>query len=68
MQNIFWMVWNERGNAPTYKHTTVDSAECEASRLARTFGGTFHVLRVVGRVTRSDVVQEWDNGEAPIPF
>lgn len=65
---VFWMVWNEHGQAPTFKHPDVDSAEREARRLVERHGGTFHVLRVVGRVTKCNVVWEWDEDEAPLPF
>lgn len=68
MHEEFWLVWNERGRTPTVKHDTVDSAEREAARLAREFGGKFYVLRMVGRVTRNDIDWWWANGEAPIPF
>jgi hypothetical protein len=30
----FWMVWNERSNAPAVKHDTLGKAKAEAERLA----------------------------------
>ena len=48
-RNGFWMVWCENGNAPTYQHPTYESADREASRLARlNRGSVFFVLRCVG--------------------
>jgi len=41
----FWLVWNETGHAPRFKHTSAVSAEREALRLATTYPGqTFVVL------------------------
>jgi hypothetical protein len=48
-QQPFWMVWNEQGHAPTFKHITVESARAEAERLARLNPGhQFHVLAALG--------------------
>jgi hypothetical protein len=45
----FWMVWNEFGNAPTYKHDTRESADQEAARLAALHpDNAFVVLKAVG--------------------
>lgn len=45
----FWMVWHEGGGAPTFRHTSYESADREASRLARlNRGSVFYVLRCVG--------------------
>lgn len=68
MHDEFWCVWSPSGRTPTVKHTTVDSAAMEATRLARLNGGVFYVLRAVGRAERSDVLWDWASGEAPIPF
>lgn len=35
VKRVFWMVWNPTGNAPRVRHNTPDSAEAEATRLAR---------------------------------
>lgn len=54
----FWLVWNEKGCTPTYKHESEDSARAEAVRLARKQpGDTFHVLRCIGSCRKIDV--EW---------
>ena len=34
MKQTFWMIYVEGGNAPTYKHTSYESALAEAKRLA----------------------------------
>ena len=34
MTNTFYMVFVEGGNSPTYRHTSEESAEKEAKRLA----------------------------------
>lgn len=68
MRNEFWLVWNEGGSTPTFKHVDVDSAAREAKRLCRANGGTYHVLRCIGRVIHEDIHEEWASGEGPIPF
>jgi hypothetical protein len=64
----FWMVWNERGHAPTHKHITVEAARAEAERLARTNPGhTFHVLAALGHCSYNAV--NWTEVERDfIPF
>ncbi|MBJ8552723.1 hypothetical protein I6M82_09890 [Acinetobacter bereziniae] len=43
---IFYIVWNEQGNNPTFKHVSQEAAEQEATRLAKqNQGQRFHVLR-----------------------
>jgi hypothetical protein len=55
-QKPFWMVWNERGHAPTYKHETLQSARTEAERLARNNPThVFHVLSLYGSCAKNDV-------------
>jgi len=61
----FFVVWNETGNNPTFKHTTMEAAKKEAERLASQYGGEFHVLAACGTARRTNVVfEEVDN----IPF
>ncbi|WP_151721023.1 hypothetical protein [Acinetobacter ursingii] len=44
MQN-FYLVWNEQGSSPTFKHQSYESAEIEAERLAKqNKGEKFHIL------------------------
>ena len=50
MDEIFWMVWNPKGNAPTYRHPSKDAAIQEARRLAMyNPGQEFYVLRTVAK-------------------
>lgn len=63
----FFMVWNESGHAPTYKHPTLESAKQEAERLTRRHGGEFHVLKSLASVKRNDVT--WTDHEIDdVPF
>lgn len=54
----FWLVWNERGYIPMFKHPTREDAEVEAARLATDSpGDSFHVLAVMATISTSrDVV------------
>ncbi|AOR76309.1 hypothetical protein [Novosphingobium resinovorum] len=54
----FWLVWNEAGFAPKFKHSTPTSAEQEAARLAALNPGTeFHVLVVLATIgTSTEIV------------
>lgn len=60
----FWLVWNESGYPPRYRHDTEESAVREAERLARVNPGqNFYVLeavalRVVDAMQRVDLRQE----------
>ncbi|WP_262773423.1 hypothetical protein [Acinetobacter bereziniae] len=45
MTQAFYIVWNKQGGNPTYKHDSQESAEQEATRLAKqNIGQKFHVL------------------------
>jgi hypothetical protein len=45
----FWLVWNPKGGAPTYKHLSVKEALAEARRLSGTCPGhEFFVLKAIG--------------------
>jgi hypothetical protein len=45
----FWLVWNENGHQPVYRHSTRASAEAEAARLSALNPDTaFLVLKPVG--------------------
>lgn len=53
----FWMVWNERGDAPRVRHTSKESAHREAERLARlNRGSAFIVLESVEALVSNDVM------------
>ena len=38
-KDAFWMIYVEGGGSPTYKHTTWESVETEAKRLAKQLPG-----------------------------
>lgn len=42
--HTFYMVYLENERTPTYKHTTLQSAEVEAKRLSKTYGKKAYVL------------------------
>ena len=42
--NTFYMVYVQDGNAPTYKHPTLESAEQEAKRLTQLLNKPAYVL------------------------
>lgn len=67
----FWLVWNESGQAPTYKHQTLEQARAEAERLAVAVPGSrFFVLHAQESCIKSEI--QWaDTVEmeyAEIPF
>lgn len=65
----FWLVWNEDGHVPMFKHASRKDAEAEASRLARENpGDQFHVLCVMSTIsTSTDVVgQRFDPTRTPV--
>lgn len=54
----FWLVWNENGYPPMFKHPSQEAANTEAARLASENPGTqFHVLCPLATIsTSTDVV------------
>lgn len=53
----FWVVWNEDGRAPMFKHRNREAAEAEAARLATVRPGhAFHVLVVMSTISTSTEV------------
>jgi len=55
--NPFWLVWNPSAGCPLYKHSSLESAEVEAQRLARmNRGQEFIVLESVSGHSVMDVV------------
>ena len=66
----FWLVWNENGRGPCYKHASAGSASREAERLAATNPGhTFVVLEPTLSV-RSNVLeyQHFSSADDMVPF
>ena len=43
-KQVFFMVYLENERTPTYKHTTLESAETEAKRLSKLYGKKAFVL------------------------
>lgn len=53
---VFWVVWNPCGGAPTVRHRVFEDARREAKRLAReTPDQQFFVLKSVGCAQRETV-------------
>ncbi len=46
-QTVFYMIYVEGGNSPTYKHDSYESASKEAYRLARTTGKEVFILSAI---------------------
>jgi hypothetical protein len=69
MKECFWVVWCEQNRNPMCKHPTERLAMLEAERLARLHrGDIFHVLKLIGSCTASDVVWTIPTTEDDIPF
>lgn len=65
---IFWMVWNPRRDAPKCKHYTEYEARNEAQRLAAKFPGeTFVVLRSLAEV-KVETPHKWKEHTNDMPF
>ncbi len=66
----FWLVWNELGQSPRFKHETAASAEAEAGRLAMLHPGiTFTVLAPIASVTcRALDIQRFTSDDDGVPF
>jgi hypothetical protein len=66
----FWLVWNESGYPPRYRHDTEDGAVREAERLARTNPGqSFYVLEAVAiRIVDSMQRINLRGGSDDVPF
>jgi len=53
----FWLVWNENGRTPCYKHQTSGSASREAERLAAANPGQTFVVLAPTLSIRSNVLE-----------
>lgn len=59
MTKKFYLVWNEQGSCPTYKHPCFADAKHEAARLAKQNPGhKFHVLESLSTLEVPDPVIE----------
>lgn len=66
-----WFVWREDGmEMPRHKHTSLDSAQHEACRLAADKPGVrFIVLKVVGCAALPKPEAQWEDAiEDDVPF
>lgn len=65
----FWMVWNPNGHAPTFKHSSHESATAEAEHLARTNPErTFIVLEAIEARKVCDMVRVKFTRDVEVPF
>lgn len=66
----FWLVWNENGRAPCYKHETSGSASREAERLAAANPGQTFVVLAPMLSVRSNVLeyQHFSSAYDMVPF
>jgi hypothetical protein len=47
--SAFWLVWNPRSGAPSYKHASFEQAQSEAVRLSEKYTGRhYYVLQCLG--------------------
>ena len=71
-QSPFYLVWNPNGWPPKYEHRNYESAEREATRLARENPNQkFYVLAPLSEVVRNDVLitkYEPDSEDSDVPF
>jgi hypothetical protein len=65
-EEYFWIVWKEGESPPRKRHTSKESAEAEAQRLAiKENGQTFFILEAVSCVAANNVC--WNRELSP-PF
>ena len=65
----YWLVWRVGAAAPTYRHSSFDSADTEARRLARAHcGDEFVVLETVRSHRASDLVTTDLRPDRGLPF
>lgn len=66
---IFWVVWNPAGGAPTVKHETEHMARIEALRLAsQNPGQDFVVLQSIGTAKKVAATFTPHHSSRSIPF
>jgi hypothetical protein len=66
--NPFFMVFVEGQQTPTYKHTTIESAEIEAKRLARTLKKKVFVLCSIKAIELNEFKVEDYRDDDSLPF
>lgn len=66
----FWLVWSGAGYPPRHRHTTRESAEREAQRLAAGAPGhDFFVLAPVARVVSAEItIDRYWSDDMEVPF
>lgn len=66
---IFWLVWKDGGNSPTYRHQSKRDAVHEAERLSRSNPDeVFYVLKTVDAVSSTATVKHLKLVADDIPF
>jgi hypothetical protein len=66
MSECFWMVWNQNGHMPKFKHSTEELARREAARLAsQNPGEIFIVLQSIAECQSNSI--QWTQ-HANLPF
>lgn len=65
---IFYMIFVENGNPPSYKHNDIFSAKTEAERLARKTGKRVYVLKNIADVVVTDAQWSTNVIDDEIPF
>jgi hypothetical protein len=68
-EHTFWLVWNEQGYPPRFRHDTKHAALTEAERLARANpGSVFFVLEAIEARTVDDMRRIKLEVDDDIPF
>lgn len=66
MKEAFWMIYVEGGGSPTFKHTTWQSVETEAKRLAQQTGKKVYILgSVVSYQINEFIVEDCRTNDLP---
>ena len=65
----FWLVWNNNGFPPSYRHSSLMLAKQEAERLSgENPGRMFCVLHCVGQYITEPIVKPVFHSTVEIPF
>ena len=60
---VFWMLYAEEREGPTYKHATEKQARAEAERLAKTLRLPVYLLEAVAKCEMVSIKWEEQEGE-----